>query len=61
MAAKNAMKSESKPKPESEWDDNDIFEDLIGHRPMIYTEKGKHNSRLSMTSISRRAWTTAMK
>lgn len=41
MAAKNAMKSESKPKPESEWDDNDIFEDLIGHRPMIYTEKGK--------------------
>lgn len=41
IAAKNAMKSESKPKPESEWDDNDIFEDLIGHRPMIYTEKGK--------------------
>lgn len=41
MAAKNAMESESKPKPESEWDDNDIFEDLIGHRPMIYTEKGK--------------------
>lgn len=41
MAAEKAMKAESKPKPESEWDDNDIFEDLIGHRPMIYTEKGK--------------------
>lgn len=41
MAAEKAMKVESKPKPESEWDDNDIFEDLIGHRPMIYTEKGK--------------------
>lgn len=36
-----ALKSESTPKPESEWDDNDIFEDLIGHRPMAYTEKGK--------------------
>lgn len=36
-----ALKSESTPKPESEWNDNDIFEDLIGHRPMIYTEKGK--------------------
>lgn len=41
MAVEKAMKAESKPKPESEWDDNDIFEDLIGHRPMIYTEKGK--------------------
>ena len=41
MAAEKAMKSESRPKPESEWDDDDIFEDLIGHRPMIYTEKGK--------------------
>lgn len=41
MAAEKAMKAESKPKPESEWDDNDIFEDLLGHRPMIYTEKGK--------------------
>lgn len=36
-----ALKSESTPKPESEWDDNDIFEDLIGHRPMAYTENGK--------------------
>lgn len=36
-----ALKSESTPKPESEWNDNDIFEDLIGHRPMTYTEKGK--------------------
>ena len=36
-----ALKSESTPKPESEWDDNDIFEDLIDHRPMTYTEKGK--------------------
>ena len=38
---KEALKSESTPKPESEWDDNDIFEDLIGRRPMTYTEKGK--------------------
>lgn len=38
---KEDLKAESAPKPESEWDDNDIFEDLIGHRPMTYTEKGK--------------------
>lgn len=38
---KEALKAESTPKPESEWDDNDIFEDLIGRRPMTYTEKGK--------------------
>ena len=35
------LKSESKPKPRSEWTDDDEFESIIGNRPMIYTERGK--------------------
>lgn len=35
------LKSESIPKPKSEWTEDDEFESLIGNRPMTYTEKGK--------------------
>lgn len=36
-----ALKSESRPKPQNEWDEEDEFNAIIGNRPMIYTEKGK--------------------
>lgn len=38
---KKQLKTESTPKPKSEWDEDDEWESLMGHRPMIYTEKGK--------------------
>ena len=40
-AIEEQLKTESKPKPKAEWDDDDEWEALIGHRPKIYTEKGK--------------------
>ena len=36
-----AVKSESRPKPKDEWDEEDEYQSLIGKRPRIYTEKGK--------------------
>jgi len=35
------LKSESKPKPKKDWDDNDMLDDLLGRRPMVLTDKGK--------------------
>lgn len=35
------LEKESKRKPLVDWDDEDMYQDLIGHKPMIYTERGK--------------------
>jgi len=35
------IKKESKPKPKSEWTEEDEYQSLIGGRPVEYTEKGK--------------------
>ena len=36
-----AYMAESKSKPKSEWTEEDEYQALIGHRPRVYTEKGK--------------------
>lgn len=35
------LKKESKPKPQKDWDDSDMLEDLLGRRPKTLTERGK--------------------
>ena len=36
-----AYKAESKPKPKSEWNEDDEWEAMLGNRPRTFTEKGK--------------------
>ena len=35
------LKSESKPKPRNEWDEEDQIDALLGKRPTVFTEEGK--------------------
>lgn len=40
-AVKKELESESHPKPRSEWTEDDEIYDMLGDRPMVYTDKGK--------------------
>ena len=39
-AVRKELESESHPKPRSEWTEDDEINDMLGDRPMIYTDKG---------------------
>lgn len=40
-AVKKELESEIHPKPRSEWTEDDEIYDMLGDRPMVYTDKGK--------------------
>ena len=40
-AVKKELESETRPKPRSEWTEDDEIYDMLGDRPMVYTDKGK--------------------
>lgn len=39
------LKRESKPKPESEWTDDDEFQSILGNKPIVYTKRGEEIAR----------------